>query len=92
MTELKKIEFETVVLLIKQGLSLQRIHELTGVPYSKIEKNFSSLIMTYKSLPLGHKDEPYYEKEDDMLSLPQYSYESLSEDEKKIFHASYRES
>jgi hypothetical protein len=92
MTEFERAEFDTTLSLLKKGYSMPRIHELTGVPLWKLEKNFSNFLAILKQCPIGHKDEPYYETEDEMLSLPQYSYESLSEDEKRIFHDSYRES
>jgi hypothetical protein len=35
---------------------------------------------------LGHKNEPYYETELEMLKIKKYDYESLSEDEKIIYN------
>jgi hypothetical protein len=35
---------------------------------------------------LGHKHEPYYERELEMLKIKKYDYESLSEDEKIIYN------
>jgi len=37
---------------------------------------------------LGHKSEPYYKTETQMLNVPHYTYESLSESEKKIYDES----
>tara|TARA_R100000654_G_scaffold34224_2_gene59661 strand:+ start:1435 stop:1671 length:237 start_codon:yes stop_codon:yes gene_type:complete len=34
---------------------------------------------------LGHKSEPYYKTEEEMLLYKKYTYESLSPDEKKIY-------
>ena len=35
---------------------------------------------------LGHKNEPYYNTEAEMLSCAIYNYETLSEDEKIIYN------
>ena len=35
---------------------------------------------------MGHKDEPYYVTELEMLQIKKYNYESLSEDEKIIYN------
>ena len=35
---------------------------------------------------LGHKDEPYYKTEEEMLKKPEYTYDSLSPSEKKIYN------
>ena len=35
---------------------------------------------------LGHKDEPYYNTEAEMLSCAIYNYETLSKDEKIIYN------
>ena len=35
---------------------------------------------------LGHKSEPYYETEEEMLSEKVYTYESLSPSEKEIYN------
>ena len=50
-------------------------------------KNFKWVIST--AVPkLGHKDEPYYKTETEMLKEPEYTYESLSPSEKKIYDES----
>ena len=36
--------------------------------------------------PLGHKNEPYYNTEAEMLSCAIYKYETLSKDEKIIYN------
>lgn len=35
---------------------------------------------------LGHKDEPYYLTEDEMLNEVEYNYNTLSDDEKEIYN------
>lgn len=37
--------------------------------------------------PLGHKDEPYYKTEDEMFNDHNYTYEDLSQEEKKIYES-----
>tara|TARA_R100000734_G_C3204360_1_gene21975 strand:+ start:207 stop:449 length:243 start_codon:yes stop_codon:yes gene_type:complete len=41
---------------------------------------------------MGHKNEPYYKTEKEMLEDKIYNYESLSEDEKKIYNKKYERS
>lgn len=54
--------------------------------YRKI-KNYKWIISS--AVPkLGHKDEPYYKTEAEMLKEPEYTYESLSPSEKKIYDES----
>lgn len=50
-------------------------------------KNFKWVISTAVKR-LGHKDEPYYKTEKEMLDEPNYTYESLSKSEKKIYDKS----
>lgn len=38
---------------------------------------------------LGHKIEPYYEKESDMI-IPEYTYEELSKEEKEIYNGEFK--
>lgn len=45
-------------------------------------------LLIYKvpdQVKIGHKDEPYYENEDQMMNYPTYDYKSLSSVEKDIF-------
>ena len=35
---------------------------------------------------MGHKDEPYYQTELEMLQIKKYNYETLSKDEKIIYN------
>jgi hypothetical protein len=37
---------------------------------------------------LGHKSDPYFKTEDEMLNEPVYTYESLSTSEKEIYDKS----
>ena len=54
--------------------------------YRKI-KNYKLIISTIAP-KLGHKDEPYYKTEQEMLKEPEYTYDSLSASEKKIYDES----
>ena len=60
----------------------------------KISKSLYRKIKNYKwiissAVPkLGHKDEPYYKTEKEMLKEPNYTYDSLSPSEKKIYDES----
>lgn len=58
--------------------------KITKSLYKKI-KNYKWSISTNVS-KLGHKDEPYYKTEEEMLDEPKYTYESLSSSEKKIYN------
>ena len=51
--------------------------------YRKI-KNYKWIISTIAP-KLGHKDEPYYKTEKEMLTDPVYNYESLSISEKQLY-------
>lgn len=60
--------------------------KITKSLYKKI-KNYKWFMST--NVPkLGHKDEPYYKTEKEMLDEPKYTYESLSPSEKKIYDKS----
>lgn len=83
-------EAERIKRMLIEGLSYKEIHEITGKSVGFLRRNFSNFVgrnsPALKVITLGKKTEPYY-TEDELLSLPPtYDYESLSEDEKKIFH------
>jgi hypothetical protein len=80
------IDYELIYELIKQGLSLNEIHVRTGTSESYLYKNYSCFYKKEKVPKLGHKDEPYYKTEDEMLKEPVYTYESLSDSEKEIYN------
>jgi hypothetical protein len=77
---------DDILRLIHKGYSISEIHQKTGTSHRIISEH----LLYYKGLkdsPLGHKNEPYYKTEAEMLEKPQYDYKSLSESEKAIFHA-----
>lgn len=53
----------------------------------KIIKTYieNELRFIYSVKSMGHKNEPYYEKEEDM-EIPKYSWKNLSDDEKNFFN------
>lgn len=89
-TSITAAEAEKIKKMLIEGLSCKEIHEITGRSDGFLRRNFSNFVRNNSPAPkvitLGEKIEPYY-TEDELLSLPPtYDYESLSEDEKKIFH------
>lgn len=55
--------------------------------YKKIKNQKWHILTPVKKL--GHKDEPYF-TEEEMLEDKEYTYESLSPDEKKIYDGKSR--
>jgi predicted transcriptional regulator len=78
-------DYELIFNLIKEGLTMNQIHVRTGVSMSYLDKNYSAYYRTEKLNKLGHKDEPYYKTEKEMLEDKVYTYESLSTSEKEIY-------
>ncbi len=77
---------------IMRGTRISRIAEGYGVDYRVIANIFKEFCWGFsKNCPsivierLGHKNEPYYETEDEMLEEPEYSWESLSALEKEWY-------
>ena len=64
---------------------MNQIHVRIGVSMSYLDKNYSAYYKTERLNKLGHKDEPYYKTEDEMLNDKVYTYESLSPSEKQIY-------
>lgn len=81
-------EAKYIMSLLRKGNSLERISELVDRDCKYLERNYGNFSMNCGLLnkTLGYKDSPYYENEDQMLNPPTYDYESLSEDEKELFH------
>lgn len=71
--------------LIKAGYSIERISQMTGYTVSYLTRNFSCFYEKKEESVFGHKDSAYYFTEDEMLSEPVYTYESLSPSEKQIY-------
>jgi len=78
-------DYELIFNLIKEGLTMNEIHVKIGVSMSYLDKNYSAYYKTERLNKLGHKDEPYYKTEDEMLNDKVYTYESLSPSEKQIY-------
>jgi hypothetical protein len=78
-------DYELIFNLVKEGLTMNEIHVRTGISVSYIDKNYSAYYKKEKLHKLGHKDEPYYKTEEEMLKEPVYTYESLSDSEKEIY-------
>lgn len=74
--------------LIRQGLDLPEIRKRTNVTMKYLLNAFTSYIKknapTDNSPRIGSKDEPYFSNESEM-TIPEYTYESLSESEKVIY-------
>lgn len=87
MTGRNQKEANKIKKLIYEGLTLQEIHEITGETVSFLSRNFGNYV-SKKDMTrnLGHKNETYYTEEELLKGYPEYTYESLSEEEKKIFH------
>jgi len=49
-------------------------------------KSYKRKVLKVHNAAMGHKDEPYYQTELEMLKIKKYDYESLSEDEKIIYN------
>lgn len=79
------VDYELVHSLIREGLSINDIHIRTGISLSYLQKNYSCFYKKPEVTKLGHKDEPYYKTEKEMLQEKVYTYESLSPSEKLIY-------
>lgn len=87
MSNKEQEEAEIIVTMLKNGYTFSEIEQKTGKTIAVLYKNFYNFL-NYKinSVKLGHKSEPYYESEEEMITDRVYTYDSLSEEEKKIFH------
>jgi hypothetical protein len=85
---------EIVIRMYVTGYSPKDISCLKNYHLPDVEYTIHIYIHTGKpelkviNRPLGHKSIPYYRTEDEMLDEPVYTYESLSESEKKIYNES----
>lgn len=78
--------------LYNKGWSIEEIAEKLHIEQVDIVSLLSSnknyfYLFENRSRPLGHKSEPYYTKESDMLELPTYLYEELSPQEKEFYES-----
>lgn len=67
------------------GLTLEEVHNLTGVSKAYIKRNFSVHFPDEPVKILGSKTETYY-TEEELLKEITYSYEDLSDSEKEIYN------
>jgi len=71
--------------LCAQGKTLYEISEITGLAFHVIQRNLKKAILNHAgNIELGHKDEPYYETEEEMLN--EINFNNLSDDEKEIYN------
>ena len=71
--------------LCAQGKTLEEISKLTGISPHIIQRNIKKAIVNhFGTIELGHKDEPYYESEEEMLT--EINFNNLSDDEKEIYN------
>jgi hypothetical protein len=71
--------------LITAGYSIERMSQLTGYTISYLTRNFGCFYKKQEESVFGYKDSAYYFTEEEMLSEPVYTYESLSPSEKAIY-------
>jgi len=76
---------ETIMKMIFEGCTKVKIHEVTGVSISYLNRNFDVYFRPKWQKPMGYKDGPYYDSEDEMFKESVYTYESLSNSEKSIY-------
>lgn len=67
------------------GMTLDEIHDLTGVPRAYIKRNFGKYFPEEPMKILGSRTETYY-TEEELLKEITYTYEDLSDSEKEIYH------
>jgi hypothetical protein len=73
------------------GVPLYIIARVYGVSQVAISNRYSDLLerlaqkVPGRNAEIGHKNEPYYVEEEEMLTTPKYSYQELSETEKQIY-------
>ena len=72
--------------LCAEGKTLQEIREITGVSSYIFQKCIRGILVKhYGKVELGHKDEPYYESEEEMFNKKEYDFNSLSDGEREIY-------
>jgi hypothetical protein len=84
MSKLKYNE-DAIRKMLAQGRRVEEVSLALDVPEVYIKRYFNHLRVDGWQKPLGFKEEPYYETEEEMLKDPVYTYESLSDSEKEIY-------
>lgn len=75
--------------LTVEGRSVQYIADQIGVGVHALNRKYLSSLSANVELhrvELGHKDEPYYLTEEEMLKEVKYDYNTLSDEEKQIYN------
>jgi len=81
---------EQLSLRVRSGVDFNSL-SLTYKSYSEEDKETineyirKEMKFIYCTKPLGHKTEPYYEKEEDMV-IEKYTWETLSDNEKVFYN------
>lgn len=80
-------------ILIRQltldGKSVQYIADAIGVDIHDLSRKYLSSLtanIDIRKVEMGHKDEPYYRTEEEMLNEVKYDYNTLSDEEKQIYN------
>lgn len=71
---------------VTTGMTLDEIHDLTGVSRAYIKRNFGKYFPEEPMKVLGSRTEPYF-TEDELLKNVNYCYNDLSDSEKEIYDA-----
>ena len=73
--------------LCAEGKTIKQISSITGVAEYIVQRNLRTAISThYGNIEIGHKDEPYYDTEEEMLNEVEYNFNNLSDGEKEIYN------
>jgi hypothetical protein len=73
--------------LCQEGKTVKEISKLTGVVEHIVQRNLKKAILNHAgNIELGHRDEPYYETEEEMLNEVEYNFNNLSDGEKEIYN------
>lgn len=79
------IDVQSIHDFIEKQYTIERISQLTGHSITYLTRNFGCFYNKLIVRALGHKDCTYIETEEEMLKIPVYDYESLSDSEKTIY-------
>ena len=72
-----------------EGKSVQYIADTIGVNVHALNRKYLSSLSANVEMhraEMGHKDEPYYRTEEEMLNEVKYDYNTLSDEEKQIYN------
>lgn len=73
--------------LCAEGKTIKQISSITGVVEHIVQRNLKKAILNHAgNIEIGHKDEPYYETEEEMLNEVEYNFNNLSDGEKEIYN------